>query len=128
VNPAGRDGLFAGGGYALLGAQAIALVVAVGYAFALTYLIAGLLDRVVGLRVPARAERLGLDLALHGESAYAGDAPVPGVPGPRPPGASPAVRTRPSPPGEPPEPSAVAAARQDVQVVDAVPGTGGTDA
>jgi Amt family ammonium transporter len=70
VNPAGSDGLFFGGGYGLLGGQATA-VAAVGlYSFVATYVIGRVIDRLMGLRVPARLERAGLDLSLHGESAY----------------------------------------------------------
>jgi len=70
VNPAGRDGLFAGGGYGLLGAQVVALVVVVAYAFVVTYLIGGVLDRLIGNRVAPREELTGIDVALHGETAY----------------------------------------------------------
>ena len=70
VNPNGRDGLFAGGGYALLGHQFVAVVAVAAYVFVATYVIGRVLDRLVGNRVPGRQERTGLDLALHGESAY----------------------------------------------------------
>ncbi len=77
VDPASRDGLFAGGGYGLLGAQATALVVVGLYSFAATYAVGVVVDRFVGNRVPAAHERTGLDLAVHGESAYELD-PAPG--------------------------------------------------
>ncbi len=72
VNPAGADGLFASGDYGLLGMQFLTVVAVAGYAFAVTYGLAALLDRLVGNRVSGTAERLGLDLAEHGESAYHG--------------------------------------------------------
>ena len=70
VNPAGADGLFYGGGYAQLGAQALAVVAVAAYSFVVTLVLAGFLDRLVGNRVSPRAEAIGLDLAQHGEVAY----------------------------------------------------------
>jgi ammonia channel protein AmtB len=35
-----------------------------------TFGIVKLVDAVLGIRVPAKAEQLGLDLAVHGEVAY----------------------------------------------------------
>ena len=73
VNPAARDGLFYGGGYGLLGAQAVALLVVVTYSFAVTYVIGGVLDRLIRNRVRPREELAGLDVSLHGETAYSRD-------------------------------------------------------
>ncbi|MGW4995530.1 ammonium transporter [Streptomyces mirabilis] len=70
VNSDGADGLFFGGGYRLLGDQAIAAVAVVGYAFVVTWCLATVIDRVVGNRVGTRDEECGLDLALHGETGY----------------------------------------------------------
>lgn len=70
VNPLGADGLFYGGGYGLLAVQALASAVVAGYAFGATWVIGRVLDRLIGVRVPARVEKTGLDLGLHGESAY----------------------------------------------------------
>jgi ammonium transporter, Amt family len=70
INPVGANGLFFGGGYGLLGDQAVAAGAVVGYSFAVTWLLASVLDRLVGNRVTAREEERGLDLALHGETAY----------------------------------------------------------
>jgi Amt family ammonium transporter len=92
VNGQGRDGLFYGGGYALLGAQAVALVAVAAYSFAATYVLGGVLDRIVGNRVDARSELTGLDLTLHGETAYSDDRPE--TPAPVPP---PAARPAPVP-------------------------------
>jgi Amt family ammonium transporter len=72
VNPSGRDGLFYGGGYDLLAAQALALLVVAVFAFTASYVLAGVLDRLIGNRVRPRDEDAGLDLALHGETAYSG--------------------------------------------------------
>ncbi len=73
INPSASNGLLFGGGYQLLGSQAMAVAVVGGYSFAATYLLGRVLDRVMGLRVAAPAERAGLDLSLHGETAYAMD-------------------------------------------------------
>jgi Amt family ammonium transporter len=69
VHPGSR-GLLDGGGVHQLGLQALAVLVAVGWAFGLTWLIAQAVQRTVGLRVPADAELQGLDFAVHAESAY----------------------------------------------------------
>ncbi len=70
VNPTGTNGLFSGGGFHLLGEQALATVVAVAFCFGVTYLIAQLVDRTIGLRISAEDEASGIDLAQHAESAY----------------------------------------------------------
>jgi Amt family ammonium transporter len=70
VNAAGSNGLFFGGGGHLLGWQTIAVLASAGYAFGATYLIARLVDRTMGLRAGPEDEARGLDLSLHGESAY----------------------------------------------------------
>ena len=70
VNGAGADGLFAGGGFGLLGKQALAVGVTVVYAFAMTWLLAKLIDRFVGFRIAPEDEIAGIDLTEHAESAY----------------------------------------------------------
>jgi len=77
INAAGADGLFFGGGYGLLVHQAVAAGAVVGYSFAVTWALASVLDRLVGNRVTAREEERGLDLALHGETAYESALPLP---------------------------------------------------
>jgi Amt family ammonium transporter len=70
VNPAGADGLLTGGGFHLLGTQALAAGVTMAFAFGVTWLIATTIDRTIGLRVSAEDESRGLDLSQHAESAY----------------------------------------------------------
>ena len=70
VNPAGRDGLFYGGGFGLLGAQVVAILVAAGWAFAGSAGLAWLVRRTIGFRVPEHVETGGIDEAEHAESAY----------------------------------------------------------
>jgi ammonium transporter, Amt family len=59
-----------GAGAHLLGEQALAVIVTIAWAFTLTYAVAWLVDRTVGLRVPAQVEIEGLDTVVHAESAY----------------------------------------------------------
>jgi Amt family ammonium transporter len=71
VMTAGPRGLFYGGGFAQLGKQALAIVVVALYAFTMSFVIAKLVDRVMGFRLSAEEETSGIDLAQHAESAYA---------------------------------------------------------
>jgi len=71
VNPAGANGLFAGGGLHLLGEQAIAVGATLAFSFVVSLALAWAVDRTIGLRVGAEAEVEGLDTSLHAESAYA---------------------------------------------------------
>ncbi|WP_239312924.1 ammonium transporter [Frankia sp. Cj3] len=81
VNPDGANGLFHGGGLHLFGNQLLALTVVVMYSLIATYLIGMLIDLIVGNRVSRRQEWTGLDLAEHGELAYAAGTPeMPEVP------------------------------------------------
>jgi len=50
--------------------QAIGVSVAAVFAFVLSYLIAMVVHRTVGMRADERAEMEGLDISLHGESGY----------------------------------------------------------
>jgi Amt family ammonium transporter len=70
VNSAGADGLFAGNPNQLF-IQAIAAAVAIVFAFGLTYVLAAVLKRTMGLRVTDNEEEVGLDISEHGERAYA---------------------------------------------------------
>jgi Amt family ammonium transporter len=70
VNSNIPDGLFYGGGYRLLGSQALAVGAVIAYSAIVTLIIAGLANRLVGSRVSGRDEAIGLDLSQHGESAY----------------------------------------------------------
>ncbi len=70
VDPAGANGVFAGGGIHLLGVELLATVVAVAYSFGATWLVAMAVDRSIGLRVSPEEEFQGLDVTQHAESAY----------------------------------------------------------
>jgi Amt family ammonium transporter len=71
VNKAGRDGLFAGGGGRLLGNQLLAVVATLAYSFVVSYVLAKVIDRTIGLRVNTDQESEGLDMTQHAEAAYA---------------------------------------------------------
>lgn len=70
ANSAGADGIFSGGGAQLLGRQLIAALASLAFAFVGTLIIAWIVDKVVGLRVSAADETVGVDLRLHAETAY----------------------------------------------------------
>jgi Amt family ammonium transporter len=65
-----HEGLVTGAGFHLLGVQALAVLVTIGWAFTVTWIVAQLVHRTVGLRVTDAVEIEGLDTAIHGESAY----------------------------------------------------------
>ena len=69
VNSAGADGLFYGNPGQLL-IQAVAALVSIAFAFGVTYVLAKLLSRFMGLRVTDNEEEVGLDISEHGERAY----------------------------------------------------------
>jgi len=64
------NGLFYGGGLDQLGRQVVAVIVVGAYAFTVTWLLAKGIDRWLGFRVSRDDELAGLDLLVHGESAY----------------------------------------------------------
>jgi Amt family ammonium transporter len=72
VNAAGGDGLLFGNA-SLLGIQAVAVLATWVYSASVTFVLLKVLDLTMGLRVGAEQEDEGLDVAEHGESAYALD-------------------------------------------------------
>jgi Amt family ammonium transporter len=70
VNPAGANGLFYGNPTQFL-IQALAAVVAIVFAFGMTFVLTKLIHRWMGLRVTENEEEVGLDISEHGERAYA---------------------------------------------------------
>ncbi len=73
VNPAGKDGAFFGGGWALFGEQILAVVVVLVFSFVVSVLIGGALKAALrgGIRVSADEEDAGLDTTQHAETGYA---------------------------------------------------------
>ncbi|MDR1583667.1 MAG: ammonium transporter [Prevotellaceae bacterium] len=63
-------GVFTGGGFKLLGIQAIGTVATGAWALGLGFLLFYLIKKTVGVRVEKRVEEEGLDVYEHGESAY----------------------------------------------------------
>ncbi|MEV0406930.1 ammonium transporter [Actinoallomurus sp. NPDC050550] len=66
----GPAGLLYGGGFSQLGKQAIGVVMVAVYSFVVTWIIAKILDKIMGLRVSEEDEISGIDLAAHAETAY----------------------------------------------------------
>jgi ammonium transporter, Amt family len=65
-----EGGVFYGGGWSLLGAQAIG-VFAIGiWSFGSAYILFTILKKTVGLRVSRKEEEEGLDIHEHGQSSY----------------------------------------------------------
>ena len=66
-----NEGLFLGGGGALLVDQIVASVVTLAFSFVASIIIGKAIDLTIGLRVSDEDEELGLDLSQHAEVAYA---------------------------------------------------------
>lgn len=70
VNSGGADGLFYGGGVALLIKQVIAIGATVLFAGIGTFIILKVVQAIMGLRVSESEEEEGLDISQHGEEGY----------------------------------------------------------
>ena len=70
VNSVGIDGLFYGGGWTLLGKQALGVAVVAGYSFFVTLILGFIIEKTIGFRVRVEDEQVGVDLSEHAESAY----------------------------------------------------------
>jgi Amt family ammonium transporter len=72
INPGGADGLLYGNPKQVL--IQIAAVAATGiWGFVMSVVLLKIIDWIMGLRVTAEEEEMGLDLSQHGESAYSAD-------------------------------------------------------
>ncbi|KAD4060269.1 ammonium transporter [Arthrobacter yangruifuii] len=69
VNPVSADGVFTGGGGGLLWHQVVAIVSVVLFSFVLSWIIAVLISRTMGLKVPG-PEQEDLDHVQQGSSGY----------------------------------------------------------
>ena len=66
-------GLFYGGGFTQLGVQALGIVSVAAYVLIVMFIVFKVIDKTIGLRVPAQIEIDGLDMHEHGlASAYSG--------------------------------------------------------
>ena len=70
VNPAVASEGLAFGQSSFFFKQLITVLAASAYAFIFTYIMLALINLFVKVRVPEAAEKLGLDISLHGEKAY----------------------------------------------------------
>jgi Amt family ammonium transporter len=68
--PAGVDGLLYGGGTGQLGKQIVSAGVVLVYAFVVSWVIAVVVDKMMGFRVDEEHEVSGIDLIVHAETAY----------------------------------------------------------
>jgi Amt family ammonium transporter len=66
------DGLFFGGGWTLLGAQALGVLSVFAWCMASGFLLFWMIKHLVGLRVNREEELRGLDIGEHGVEAYSG--------------------------------------------------------
>jgi Amt family ammonium transporter len=70
INSLGLDGIFYGGGTALLGKQALGVFSVMAYSFIATLIIGLLIDKTIGFRVTPEAEIAGIDYDQHAETGY----------------------------------------------------------
>jgi Amt family ammonium transporter len=70
INSLGLDGLFYGGGAALLGKQAFGAFFVLIYSFIATLIIGFIIDKTIGFRVKPEAEIAGIDYDQHAETGY----------------------------------------------------------
>ncbi|WP_034609356.1 ammonium transporter [Cellulomonas sp. URHD0024] len=65
-----QEGVFYGGGFTQLASQAVVALTAIVFSFTLTLVIGLILKAITGLRLSEDDEVNGIDLAVHGETAY----------------------------------------------------------
>ena len=70
VNSLGLDGIFYGGGTALLVKQALGVGLVLAYSFIVTLILGFIIEKTIGFRVKKDAEVEGIDLSEHAETAY----------------------------------------------------------
>ena len=70
ANALSADGVFYGGGFTQLGKQAIAAVSVMVYSFVISYVVAMIIKKTIGLTISEEAEIEGIDENEHAESAY----------------------------------------------------------
>ena len=65
-----NNGLFYGGGLKQLGLQVLGPVAVGVYSFIVTWIIAKIIDKTMGFRIPAEEEVTGIDITSHAETGY----------------------------------------------------------
>ena len=71
INPNGADGLLYGGGFALIGKEVLALVIAITWASLFTWGMLHFINKFIKVKVSENIQDDGLDLHMHGEVARA---------------------------------------------------------
>ncbi|NOU92153.1 ammonium transporter [Paenibacillus sp. LMG 31456] len=69
----GYSGLFYGGGWSLLGVQALGLIIVIVWGFGMTWIAFKLINLFIPARVSRDEELVGLDVGTHGVPAYSQD-------------------------------------------------------
>ncbi|MGY1837524.1 ammonium transporter [Blastococcus sp. SYSU DS0669] len=69
-SPGGVQGVLLGGSFDIVWRELVAIVATCTFSFVMTYAVAWVLQRTIGLRVDEATEDAGLDVAVHAESAY----------------------------------------------------------
>ena len=70
INPGATNGLFFGGGGALLGKQAVAAASVFAYSFTVALIVGWIINKTLGFRITNDAEVEGIDVNEHSETAY----------------------------------------------------------
>ena len=65
-----ENGLFFGGGFKLLGVEALGVITVGAFVFAAAFLVWFILKKTIGIRVSLKEEIEGLDIGEHGNKAY----------------------------------------------------------
>ena len=65
-----NKGLFYGGGLTQLGLQVLGPVAVGVYSFVITWVIAKIIDKTMGFRIPVEDEVTGIDVTTHAETGY----------------------------------------------------------
>ncbi|WP_051111222.1 ammonium transporter [Rhodococcus rhodnii] len=69
-SPAGIEGILFGGSWDIVWREFVGIGVTCAYAFGVTWIIAKVLDKTIGLRADEEDEYSGMDVAMHQETAY----------------------------------------------------------
>ncbi|MEO9329551.1 ammonium transporter [Gordonia aurantiaca] len=70
VAPAGVQGVLFGGDPEIIWRELAGIAITCTYSFVMTWIIAKVIDKIMGLRVDEETEMVGLDTTIHAETAY----------------------------------------------------------
>ena len=68
--PQQNKGLIGGGGFTQLGLQVLGPIAVGGYSFIITWIVAKIIDKTMGFRIPVEDEVTGIDVTTHAETGY----------------------------------------------------------